>query len=209
MIMLNKKLRELLVENALFLTDKQIDLLISYIVLLTKWNKVYNLTSVRNPEEMLTKHLIDSLVNSPYLQKTTFIDVGTGAGLPGIPLAIANPDKQFTLSDSLGKRIRFLNQVKSELALTNVEPIQVRIEKLVNRQFDGVISRAFSSLQTMLNLTQHLTHYHGKFYALKGGYPNDEIAAVPDNFVVNNIIKFAIPSMHADRHLIIIKKINR
>lgn len=196
----------MLVENTLFLTDKQIDLLISYVFLLTKWNKVYNLTSVRNPEEMLTKHLIDSLVNSPYLQQTTFIDVGTGAGLPGIPLAIANPDKQFTLADSLGKRIRFLNQVKSELALTNIEPIQVRIETLVNRQFDGVISRAFSSLQTMLNLTQHLTNYHGKFYALKGEYPDDEIAALPDNFVIDNIIEFAIPSMPADRHLIIIKK---
>lgn len=206
MIMLNKKLRELLVENTLFLTDKQIDLLISYIALLIKWNKVYNLTSVRNPEEMLTKHLIDSLVNSPYLQQTTFIDVGTGAGLPGIPLAIANPGKQFTLADSLGKRIRFLNQVKLELALTNVEPIQVRIETLANRQFDGVISRAFSSLQTMLNLTQHLANFHGKFYALKGGYPGDELAALPDNFVVDNIIKFSVPSMHSDRHLIIIKK---
>lgn len=205
--MLKEKLSQLLKENDLSLTDEQIDSLIHYIYLLNKWNSVYNLTAVKDPEEMLSKHIIDSLVMWPYLNGMRFIDVGTGPGLPGIPLAIVNPDKRFTLADSLGKRIRFLNQVKLELNLVNVEPIQTRIEVLTTRQFDGIISRAFASLQDMLNLTHQLVTPGGKFYALKGRYPDEELAKLPKNFYVEDIIQFSIPSMQAERHLVIIGKL--
>ena len=127
--MLKKKLTNLIDQTDLLISDQQIDLLINYVEMLHKWNKAYNLTAVRDPNEMLVKHIMDSLVVSPYLEGKTFIDVGTGPGLPGIPLAIINPEKQFDLVDSLGKRIRFLKQVQFELKLTNIHPVQSRIEQ--------------------------------------------------------------------------------
>lgn len=204
--MLTQKLRDLLNENSISVTETQLTLLIKYLELLVKWNRTYNLTAVRDPEEMLTKHLVDSLVICPYLKGNDFIDVGTGAGLPGIPLAIVNPEKQFTLVDSLGKRIRFLNHVKLTLGLSNIEPIQIRVEQLKHRQFDGVISRAFASLETMVTLTQHLARATGRFYALKGLYPKEELTTLPIGFFLESVIPFHIPSMKAERHLIILRK---
>lgn len=154
--MLKTKLIDLIKQTDLIITEAQIDQLIQYVNMLNKWNKAYNLTSVRDPNEMLIKHIMDSLVISPYLQGENFIDVGTGPGLPGIPLAIINPDKQFDLVDSLGKRVRFLKQVKFELGISNIQPIQTRIEDYVSKQFDGIISRAFASLNDMLTWCQHL-----------------------------------------------------
>ncbi|WP_392566252.1 16S rRNA (guanine(527)-N(7))-methyltransferase RsmG [Utexia brackfieldae] len=206
--MLKNKLVTLLKQNHISITDQQISLLISYVKLLDKWNKAYNLTSVRNPEEMLVKHIIDSLVISPHLVGDDFIDVGTGPGLPGIPLAIINPDKHFTLVDSLGKRIRFLKQVIFELNLTNVEAIQSRIEALTDKKYDGIISRAFASLQDMLNWCEHLPNQTGLFYALKGVYPQDEITLLPKHFTVQETVRFDIPEISAERHLIIIKPLS-
>ena len=199
--MLKKKLINLIDQTDLSITSQQIDLLIDYVEMLNKWNKAYNLTAVRDPSEMLIKHIMDSLVVSPYLVGNTFIDVGTGPGLPGIPLAIINPDKQFDLVDSLGKRIRFLKQVQFELKLTNIQPIQSRIEEYNEKKFDGVISRAFASLQDMLTWCKHLPNQQGSFYALKGS----DLDVIPDGFTLKQNIKLTIPELNAERRLMIIQ----
>ena len=146
-------------------------------------------------------NIMDSLVVSPYLVGNTFIDVGTGPGLPGIPLAIINPDKQFDLVDSLGKRIRFLKQVQFELKLTNIQPIQSRIEEYNEKKFDGVISRAFASLQDMLTWCKHLPNQQGSFYALKGS----DLDVIPEGFTLKQNIKLTIPELNAERRLMIIQ----
>ena len=199
--MLKKKLINLIDQTDLSITSQQIDLLIHYVEMLNKWNKAYNLTAVRDPGEMLIKHIMDSLVVSPYLVGNTFIDVGTGPGLPGIPLAIINPDKQFDLVDSLGKRIRFLKQVQFELKLTNIQPIQSRIEEYNEKKFDGVISRAFASLQDMLTWCKHLPNQQGSFYALKGS----DLDVIPEGFTLKQNIKLTIPELNAERRLMIIQ----
>lgn len=199
--MLKKKLTNLIDQTDLLISDQQIDLLINYVEMLHKWNKAYNLTAVRDPNEMLVKHIMDSLVVSPYLEGKTFIDVGTGPGLPGIPLAIINPEKQFDLVDSLGKRIRFLKQVQFELKLQNIQPIQSRIEEYNQKQFDGVISRAFASLQDMLIWCKHLPNQQGSFYALKGS----DLDAIPEGFVLKQNIKLSVPELDAERRLMIIE----
>ncbi|TSJ88280.1 16S rRNA (guanine(527)-N(7))-methyltransferase RsmG [Gilliamella apicola] len=199
--MLKKKLINLIDQTDLSITSQQIDLLIDYVEMLNKWNKAYNLTAVRDPSEMLIKHIMDSLVVSPYLVGNTFIDVGTGPGLPGIPLAIINPDKQFDLVDSLGKRIRFLKQVQFELKLKNIQPIQSRIEEYNKKKFDGVISRAFASLQDMLTWCKHLPNQQGSFYALKGS----DLDEIPDGFTLKQNIKLTIPELNAERRLMIIQ----
>ena len=199
--MLKKKLINLIDQTDLLITSQQIDQLIDYVEMLNKWNKAYNLTAVRDPSEMLVKHIMDSLVVSPYLVGNTFIDVGTGPGLPGIPLAIINPDKQFDLVDSLGKRIRFLKQVQFELKLKNIQPIQSRIEEYNEKKFDGVISRAFASLQDMLTWCKHLPNQQGSFYALKGS----DLDAIPEGFTLKQNIKLTIPELNAERRLMIIE----
>lgn len=204
--MLKTKLIDLIKQTDLIITEAQIDQLIQYVNMLNKWNKAYNLTSVRDPNEMLIKHIMDSLVISPYLQGENFIDVGTGPGLPGIPLAIINPDKQFDLVDSLGKRVRFLKQVKFELGISNIQPIQTRIEDYVSKQFDGIISRAFASLNDMLTWCQHLPNQHGLFYALKSQSCENELNSIPTEFCLQKIIPLTVPKLEAERKLIIIAK---
>ena len=203
--MLNK-LTRLLDEAGISLTDHQKNQLVAYVEMLHKWNKAYNLTSVRDPNEMLIRHILDSIVVAPHLQGERFIDVGTGPGLPGIPLSIVLPDAHFTLLDSLGKRVRFLRQVQHELHLTNVTPVQSRVEDFpAEPPFDGVISRAFASLNDMVNWCQHLPGTQGKFYALKGLIPNDEIDTLPAQFSVESIVKLDVPHLEGDRHLVVIK----
>lgn len=204
--MLKSKLSKLINQSSLNISDAQIDQLISYILLLNKWNKAYNLTSVRDPNEMLVKHLMDSLMISPYLKGTNFIDVGTGPGLPGIPLAIINPDKQFDLVDSLGKRVRFLKQVQYDLKLTNINPIQSRIEEYTEFTFDGIISRAFASLNDMLHWCNHLPNSHGLFYALKGNIDQNELNSIPEHYKIIKNLKLDVPELEAERRLIIISK---
>ncbi len=170
-------------------------------------NKAYNLTSVRDPLQMLVRHILDSIVVNPHLQGSRFIDVGTGPGLPGIPLAIVRPDAHFTLLDSLGKRVRFLRQVQHELGLNNIEPVQSRVEAFTSEPpFDGVISRAFASLQDMLSWCHHLpAKPEGRFYALKGVRPDDELAVLPEDIVLESVIKLNVPELDGERHLIILK----
>lgn len=181
--------------------------LVGYVQLLDKWNKAYNLTSVRRPDEMLVKHILDSIVVSRHLHGEHFIDVGTGPGLPGIPLAIINPEKSFTLLDSLGKRIRFIRQVVHELEIPNVTAVQSRVEEFQPEQgFDGVLSRAFASISDMVNWCQHLPHDKGQFYALKGQIDESEIAQLPDFCSVIDIKPLRVPSLDGQRHLVILEK---
>ncbi|EAW2504925.1 16S rRNA (guanine(527)-N(7))-methyltransferase RsmG, partial [Salmonella enterica subsp. enterica] len=202
--MLNK-LSRLLDEAGISLTDHQKTLLVAYVDMLHKWNKAYNLTSVRDPAEMVVRHILDSIVVAPYLQGQRFIDVGTGPGLPGIPLAIVLPDAHFTLLDSLGKRVRFLRQVQHELKLENITPVQSRVEAYPSEPpFDGVISRAFASLNDMVSWCHHLPGEKGRFYALKGQLPEDEIASLPDDFNVESVEKLRVPQLEGERHLVII-----
>ncbi|WP_192456224.1 16S rRNA (guanine(527)-N(7))-methyltransferase RsmG [Musicola keenii] len=202
-----QKLDRLLQLAGMALTDKQKDLLIRYVGLLHKWNKAYNLTSVREPEQMLIRHIMDSLVVAPYLAGKRFIDVGTGPGLPGVPLSIVLPDAHFVLLDSLGKRVRFLRQVQHELQLTNIEPVQRRVEDYPSEPpFDGVISRAFASLQDMVDWCKHLpAHSTGRFYALKGGVPHDELERLSEGVMLDKIVPLSVPELEGERHLVVLK----
>lgn len=202
---LTDRLNSLLKQTALCITDQQKSQLVLLVLLLHKWNKAYNLTSVRDPAEMLVKHILDSIVVSPYLRGKRFIDVGTGPGLPGLPLAIINPDKQFVLLDSLGKRISFIRNAVRELALTNVEPVLSRVEQYRPAQlFDGVLSRAFASLKDMTDWCRHLPAEDGMFYALKGIYQPDEVQQLAQTFRVNQVIKLKIPDLIGERNLILL-----
>lgn len=194
-------------KTSIILSDHQKQQLISYVEMLNKWNKAYNLTSVRDPNEMIVKHILDSLVVAPHLEGDNYIDVGTGPGLPGVVLAIAHPDKHFVLLDSLGKRIRFLNQVKLNLKLTNITPVQSRVEKYIPEiPFDGVLSRAFASLKDMVDWCQHLVDHSGCFIALKGQFPEQEIEQLPASIVYQDKVVLTVPELDAERHLIILKK---
>ncbi|HAU5068194.1 TPA: 16S rRNA (guanine(527)-N(7))-methyltransferase RsmG, partial [Citrobacter amalonaticus] len=193
--MLNK-LSRLLADAGISLTDHQKNQLIAYVEMLHKWNKAYNLTSVRDPNEMLVRHILDSIIVAPHLQGERFIDVGTGPGLPGIPLSIVLPQAHFTLLDSLGKRVRFLRQVQHELKLDNITPVQSRVEEFpAEPPFDGVISRAFASLNDMVSWCHHLPGEKGCFYALKGQLPEDEIASLPPVFCVESVVKLQVPNL--------------
>ena len=203
------KLSALLKSADITLTDLQKRQLVGYVDMLNKWNKAYNLTSVRDPEQMLVRHILDSIVVEPHLQGERFIDVGTGPGLPGVPLAIVRPQSHFTLLDSLGKRVRFLRQVQHELKLENITPVQSRVEEFsADPSFDGVISRAFASLNDMVSWCHHLPGSQGRFYALKGILPQDEIAALPKGYVVEQVTALAVPQLEGERHLVIIASQN-
>ena len=194
------KLENLLAQAEIQLTDLQKDQLIQLVQLLNKWNKAYNLTSVRDPQEMLVKHILDSIVVSPYLQGDRFIDVGTGPGLPGLPLAIINPTKQFVLLDSLGKRISFIRNAVRELGLTNVEPVLSRVEEYQPEQkFDGVLSRAFASLKDMTDWCHHLPKENGYFYH------EDEVQELDKKFEVKDVITLNVPELVGERHLIVLR----
>lgn len=190
-------------ELGLSLETPQVEQLLDYLALLQQWNRAYNLTAVTDPAEMVGLHLLDSLAVLPHLSGGAFIDVGTGAGLPGIPLAIASPDRQFTLLDSNGKRVRFLFQVRVALGLGNVTEIQSRAEEFEpERRFDGVISRAFTSLLQMVEKTRHLLAAEGKFYAMKGRYPEKELRELAKDYTVSACHHLEVPGIGGERHLV-------
>ncbi len=175
--------------------------------MMVKWNKAYNLTSVRNADDMLIKHIVDSISIKPYINGKHFIDVGTGPGLPGIPLSIVMPDCKFTLLDSLGKRVRFMKQCAFDLKLENINPVQSRVESYSEGiPFDGVLSRAFASLKDMLHWCEHLVDSKGIFYALKGQFPESELSDLDDSFEVVSTQSLDIPELDGERHLILVKK---
>jgi 16S rRNA (guanine527-N7)-methyltransferase len=193
--------------SKLVVTEEQQLQLIRYVLMMHKWNKAYNLTSVRDPQQMVIKHIVDSIVVAPYLDKIHYIAVGTGPGLPGIHLSIMCPDKQFILLDSLGKRVRFMKQVAYELKIDNIEPVQSRVEDFVpNVKIDGVLSRAFASLKDMLHWCQHLVDSQGVFLALKGQLSADEMECLPLEFILQETIKLDVPGLEGERHIVKIKK---
>lgn len=203
-MLLKEKLERLIEQTSLQVSEQQITQLISYVELLNKWNKAYNLTSVRNPEDMLVKHIMDSIMVGPHLVGETFIDVGTGPGLPGIPLAIMYPERHFTLLDSLGKRITFLKQVVFQLKLANVSPLLSRVEAFQpDILFDGVLSRAFASLEDMVQWCHHLVaKEQGRFFALKGQYPQEELTQLPKGVILADSHEIKVPELIGERHLI-------
>ncbi|PSV35031.1 MULTISPECIES: 16S rRNA (guanine(527)-N(7))-methyltransferase RsmG [unclassified Photobacterium] len=202
---MKQRLVQLIAQTELQVTEQQLDQLIGYVELLHKWNKAYNLTSVRDPNEMLVKHIMDSIVVSQYLDGASYIDVGTGPGLPGIPLAIMCPDKSFTLLDSLGKRIRFIRQVIHELKITNVTPVQSRVEEFeAGDGFDAVLSRAFASMADMVNWCHHLPKSGGHFLALKGQYNEQEAAELPEWCSVIEVKSLQVPDLEGERHLVVL-----
>ena len=188
------------------LSDDKIDLLLAYHALLVKWNKAYNLTAVRDPEEMIRRHLLDSLSIIPYVTGDRILDVGTGPGLPGIPLAICFPEKTLVLLDSNGKKTRFLTQAKIELGLTNMTPVQSRIESFSSEPFDSITSRAFATLKDMVDGSIHLLKENGFFYAMKGLYPTDEIGELDNRTTVVDCFALHVPGEEAERHLVKIQK---
>jgi 16S rRNA (guanine527-N7)-methyltransferase len=206
---LTQDLSTLIAKTQLVVSQEKIEQLVLYVELLNKWNKAYNLTSVRNPQDMLVKHIMDSLMVGNVLTGKNFIDVGTGPGLPGIPLAILYPERNFVLLDSLGKRITFLRQVVFQLKLSNVTPVKSRVEDFQGEEkFDGVLSRAFSSLDDMVSWCQHLiSKEKGRFFALKGQYPHDEIAQLPSSIELLTSHEIKVPDLVGERHVLVLKKL--
>ena len=182
--------------------------LLAYAALLLKWNRTYNLTAIRDPEEIVTHHLLDSLAVLPHLATVrTLADVGSGGGLPGIPLAIARPDLAVTSIETVNKKASFQQQARIELDLANFQPRCGRVEQFrPERPFEAVISRAFSDLSDFARLAGHLIAPQGRLHAMKGGYPREEIAALPAGWAVDRSIELQVPQLNAERHLILLKR---
>ena len=189
-------------------SSQQIEQLLAYLEMLQRWNKAYNLTAIREPIQMVRLHLLDSLAIHPYVQGVKhIIDVGTGPGLPGIPLAILNPDINFTLLDSNGKKTRFLFQAINDLSLANTKEINHRVEKYQPEQsFDIVLSRAFSSISDMLTQCDHLVSDSGCFLAMKGKKPDSELSQITKDYKVVDLSHINVPQVDSERHLIKIIK---
>lgn len=180
--------------------------LLRFIQLLTKWNKAYNLTAIRDPAEMVTKHLLDSLAILPFLQAGEIIDVGTGPGLPGIPLSLVRPNDHFTLLDSNSKKTRFVTQAVMELGIQNVTVVQSRAEAYKPAHpYDVVIARAFAGIKEMLQWVQHLCAPGTRVIAMKGQYPEGEMEGWPTGFTCESIEKITIPGLQAERHVVLIR----
>ena len=187
--------------------------LLAYLALLEKWNRVHNLTAVRGAERMVSHHLLDSLAAVPFFQggcsdSIRVLDVGSGGGLPGIPLAIARPELQVTLIDSVAKKTAFLLQAKAELGLNNVNVVTGRVEDFrPGTRFEIITSRAFSDLKEFVTLTRHLLEPAGRWLAMKGLMPHEEIAYMPDWVKVSANHALLVPGLEASRHLIVLEPV--
>ena len=181
----------------------QVAQLLAYLDLLARWNRTYNLTAVRAPAEMVTRHILDSLAVLPWVPGGRLLDAGSGAGLPGVPLSIARPELQVTLLDSAGKKIRFLNHVCRELRLGNAAPLQARLETYAPEvPFDAIVSRAFASLAAFAGAARHLAGA-APLLAMKGRYPEEELAALPDWVRLESVEALVVPGLQEQRHLVI------
>ena len=205
----NDRLRQRLCAG---LTALQLDLpetaiasLLAYVGLLERWNATYNLSAVRDPIEMVTRHLLDSLAIVPDVSGATLADLGSGAGLPGIPLAIVAPERAVSVMDSNGKKTRFLRAAVRELGLRNVSVVEKRVEAAEGR-FDCITARAFATLADMLGWGGRLLAADGVWLALKGRFPQDELAVLPDGFRVDRIRTLAVPGLAAERHVVVIRR---
>jgi 16S rRNA (guanine527-N7)-methyltransferase len=206
-----KKDRDLLVEGlhrmSLNLSDQMIDQLMAYLNLIEKWNRVYNLTAIRERDEMVKLHFLDSLSILNYVEMEHVLDVGSGAGFPGIVLAITKPELKVTVMDSVNKKTTFMQQVKSELSLSNLNVVNARVEDYQPTiLFDGVISRAFSSIQNMLSMTQHTLKKNGAWLAMKSKDVKEELEALDQNQYT--LIPLEVPFINAERYLVKLKKEN-
>lgn len=182
--------------------------LLEYVALLQKWNRVYNLTAVRDPQKMLVQHLFDSLAVLPHIHGRRIIDVGTGPGLPGIPLALANPALEVTLLDSNHKKTTFLRQACLELGLANATVVCERVEAWrPAEKYEGVISRAFSDLAEFADLTRHLCNKDGLMLAMKGVYPHEELTRLPAGVALQRVEPLKVPSLDAERHLVVLRPV--
>lgn len=206
------QLRQLISKGAddlsLSLTDFQADQLTRYVQLLAKWNKAYNLTAIRDPKEMVSRHILDSLSIVPEITGDNILDVGSGPGLPGIVLAIMFPEKKLTTLDSNGKKTRFMTQSKMELKLDNLTVVNTRVESFeVEHLFDAITSRAFSSLRDMVEGTRQLLSPSGVYLAMKGLYPEEELKDLMDSFDTELVgtKPLNVPGTEGDRHLIILR----
>lgn len=180
--------------------------LLAYLALLYRWNRAFNLTAVRDPAIAVSRQLLDSLAILRFVQGPRVLDIGSGAGLPGIPLAIARPRWQVTLLDASGKKTRFLNQVKLELGLENVEVVNARVEEyLADRPFQTITSRAFAELGKMVSLSRHLLADRGRWVAMKGRLPRQELAALPAD-VSAEVVELEVPGEAAQRHAVLLEK---
>ena len=180
--------------------------LLDYVALLVRWNATYNLTAIRGPREMIAKHLLDSLALHPYLDGVgSLADLGTGAGLPGIPLAIAKPGLQVSLVESNGKKVRFMREAIRKLGLTNAEAVESRIEAFdAPGRFDAITARALATLPLILESGGHLLRPGGVLLAMKGVVPSEEIAALPAGWRVREMHQMRVPGLDAERHLIVV-----
>ena len=177
--------------------------LAAYLALLERWNRAYNLTAIREPEAMVVRHLLDSLSILPWLEGPRILDVGSGAGLPGIPLAIARPEYEFCLLDSNGKRTRFLTQATAELRLPNVSVVRSRVgEYQPVTLFNSVVSRAFATLAELVADAGRLCAPTGRLLAMKGVFPDDELARLPSAYRVVGVYPLQVPHLDAERHLV-------
>ena len=206
-----KKDRDLLVEGihrmSLNLSDQMIDQLMAYLNLIEKWNRVYNLTAIRERDEMIKLHFLDSLSILNHVEMEHVLDVGSGAGFPGIVLAITKPELKVTVMDSVNKKTTFMQQVKSELSLTNLNVVNARVEDYQPTiLFDGVITRAFSSIQNMLLMTQHTLQKNGAWLAMKSKDVKEELKALDENQYT--LIPLEVPFINAERYLVKLKKEN-
>lgn len=203
------RLLEAAAQLSVDLAVEQQDKLLAYLAMFARWNAAYNLSAVRDPQQMLERHIIDSLsvVNLCGADSDSIIDVGSGGGLPGVPLAIVHPQRSVTLLDSNGKKTRFLFQVASQLPLPNVQVVNQRVEAFAPPQkFSAVVSRAFASIADMVHGSEHLLAPGGRFYAMKGKLPEDELSALPKGIKVEQVHPLSVPGCAAERHLIVLSR---
>ena len=193
-----------LAELGLALSAEQQNQLLAFRDLLLKWNKTYNLTALRDPAQAISHHLLDSLAILPHIGTGPLLDVGSGGGLPGIPLAIAQPALAVTMVDTVQKKATFLQQAAIQLGLKNIAAHHARVEQMAG-QYAQISSRAFAELRLFTNLTRHLLAPGGRWLAMKGVRPDDEMATLPADIVVEQIIPLHVPGLDAERHLIILK----
>lgn len=193
-----------LISLGLDLSSAARDKLLAYAALLYKWNRTYSLTALREQDKAVSHHLLDSLAALPFLSASTLLDVGSGGGMPGIPMAIARPDLRVTLIDSNSKKAAFLQQAAIELALPNISVHCGRVEQYHPQDcFSAITSRAFSELADFVRLTRHLLAAEGRWLALKGLWPYDEIARLPSAIVIEAVHRLEVPGVDAERHLVV------